>query len=148
MQNSSKKSAQPLHLILEPSRVLGKGIIIIHTLAVIAAITCQLPWYAKLILLGLVLFNFQKTYRKYYQNPEFEGITLRPDGLWEVMQRGNTKQGILGRQSVVTNSLVILHLKSATEKLAIPVFRDAVDPESFRELRVYLRTHGQNGDKH
>jgi len=59
---------------------------------------------------------------------------------------GQAIPGRLEADTLVTPWIVILNLKLPSRRLALPIFRDAVDPESFRQLRVYLKLFRPGND--
>lgn len=135
---SSGKSAPSLHLIVERSPVLTALLWVIHALALIAAIANPLEVIVRLLLVGAILINLMHCRRSLNQEC---GLTLTPGGDWEVLMNGKATTGRLEADTLVTPWLVILNLRMPSRRLALPIFRDAVDPESFRQLRVYLKLH-------
>jgi hypothetical protein len=142
LPNSSAKSGAPLHLILEPSRAFGRAIIGIHGLSWFAALAPPLPLWIKAILAATIGLSLYLTLRQHILNPEIQGLTLTPDGRWEIIRRSGPLSATLAHGTVVTRWIVILHLASDSGNIAIPICRDSVDPESFRRLRVHLRVAG------
>lgn len=140
MPNSSRSSAAPLHLILEYSPTLQTGLRAIHGLALIAALANPLPWMIKL-LLGIVIIVSLGLHRRGLR--KIRGLTLTPEHDWEIHFTNRTVLAQLAPSTVVTTWLVILHLTTSQQRIAIPICRDALDPESFRRLRVYLRIGGR-----
>lgn len=139
---SSGRSAAPLHLILEPSRNLAHALVGVHGLAGFCALANPLPLWAKSGLIAAIGLSLYLTFRDHVSNPAFRGLSLSPDGHWEVVRRSGTVAATLAPGTVVTRWIVLLHLDSEAGKLAIPICRDGTDPESFRRLRVHLRTVG------
>jgi hypothetical protein len=137
---SSGRSVAPLHLILEPSRALRRALIAVHGLAGFAALANPLPLWAKALLLAAIALSFFRGYRDHVLTPAVQGLTLGPDGRWEVIRPAGTLTATLLGSTVVTRWIVLLHLDSDAGKLAVPICRDSTDPESFRRLRVHLRT--------
>jgi toxin CptA len=139
LPDSSEKFVAPLHLILEPSRGLSRGIAAIHALAGVAAVANPLPLWARLGLLAAVAFSFYLTRRDYVLEPKVQGLTRHADASWEIIRRSGAVPAELADSTVVTRWLVILHLRTETGEIAVPICRDSVDPEAFRRLRVDLR---------
>jgi hypothetical protein len=139
---SSGRSEAPLHLILEPSRTLSRAIVAVHGLAGFCALANPLPLWAKSGLIAAIGLSLYLTFRDHVSNPAFRGLSLSPDGHWEVVRRSGTVAAILAPGTVATRWIVLLHLDSEAGSLAIPICRDGTDPESFRRLRVHLRTVG------
>lgn len=114
-----------------------------HGLACIAAYANPLPISVKLVLFLIVFLHFYWTFYCYSVAPEYQGITLDiEEGTWEVVGPSGIVSATLQTSTVVTQWFVSLHLKAEGKRLAILIFRDATDPDSFRRLRVYLRIRG------
>lgn len=143
LPNSSAKSAAPLHLILERSPTLSRFIIVTHALAGLCAVANHGPVWLRIGLLVAVAVSAFFSYRNHILAPRYRGLSLLPDGEWEVVSRAGPLVGRVAAGSVATRWLVILYLSIEPQgRLAIPIVRDGVDPESFRRLRVYLRVAG------
>jgi hypothetical protein len=135
----SKPSATSLHLILERSRALQTAVVAVHGLALIAALANPLPGGIQLLLGGAILGSLFLSWQRLIQ---VRGLTLNPADEWEIILHDQTVLALLAPSTILTPWLVILHLTAGNRKFAIPICRDAVDPESFRKLRVYLRIAG------
>lgn len=128
-----------LHLVLEPSRSLALGIVLAHGLAGIAALANSLPLWAGLILFAAVGSSAYLNLRRHF-DPEVNSLFLdSSDRKWTVIRRRDQVQATPADSTVVTRWIVILHLDTDAGKIALPICRDSVDPESFRQLRVVLR---------
>lgn len=136
MSPSSGKSAASLHLIVERSTALATLLVAAHSLALMAALANPLDIKLKLLLIGAVLLSFSHHLR---MSNRIYGLTLTSGGDWEVLVDGQAILGQLEPGTIVTPWIVILHLRLPSHRLALPVCRDATDPESFRQLRVHLR---------
>ena len=139
MPSSSSKSAAPLHLILERSRWLETLVISAYILALVAAFANGLSLWIKLGLLFAIAVSVPSSWR---QLTRTRGITLNSDGEWEVIFPSGTLLTELGPATLVTPWIVILSLRSERQHFSLPICRDAVDPESFRLLRVHLQITG------
>lgn len=140
----SNRSATPLHLILERSRWLERAVVATHLLALGAALANPLAGWGKALLAAAILASGIATWRRL---DRVRGLTLAADGDWEVVLHDAVRNARLATSTVVTPWIVILHLSSEGRILAIPICRDAVDPESFRRLRVYLRIAGHRASQ-
>lgn len=140
----SNRSAPPLHLILERSHWLERAVIAVHLLAIVAALANPLPGWSQALFAAVIIINGVATWRRL---DRVRGLTLATDGDWEVVFRDGVRFARLASSTVVTPWIVILHLSTEGGALAIPICRDAVDPESFRRLRVYLRTAGHRANQ-
>ncbi len=139
LPNSSEKSANSLHLVLKPSRLLIRGIAMAHILAGLCAVANPLPWWAKFLLLIAIGGSFRFTYRDFAIDPVTRGVVLHSGGSVEAMRRSGRLAAVLAEGSVVTPWIVILNLRTDSTRIAIPIGRDSLDAESFRRLRVGLR---------
>lgn len=133
----------PLHLVLEPSRRLALFIASIHGLAGLAALANPLPVWVRLGLLGAVGASLALSLHR-HQHLEVRGLVLDSEDGCQVIRRSGAVPATLMESTVVTRWIVLLHLKTQTGKLAIPVCRDSTEPESFRRLRVALRCRGSS----
>ena len=135
----SKPSATSLHLIVERSRALQTAVVAVHGLALIAALATPLTGGIKLLLGGALLGSL---FLSWQGLGRVRGLTLNPYDEWEIIFRDQTVLALLAPSTILTPWLVILHLTAGKRRFAIPICRDAVDRESFRQLRVYLRIAG------
>jgi hypothetical protein len=134
----SGQSAAPLHLVLEPSPRLRAALAAVHGLAALAALLNPLPLWLRLGLVAAVAASLRRNLRA----PAVRGLSLLPDGHWEIVGKKGVLTAAPGPATLTTPWLAILDLRSATGRHAVLVPRDSVDPESFRRLRVHLRIHG------
>lgn len=111
-----------------------------HGLAILACLMTPLPLSAQAFGAVGILFSLHRQGR---QPARVRGLTLTAEAEWEIVLPGRTLMAQLEPGTVVTPWLVILHLRSTDRcRLAVPIWRDAVDPESFRRLRVHLKVRG------
>jgi len=139
LPSSSSKSVTPLHLILERSRWLETLVISAHGLALVAALANPLSGWIKLGLLFAITISVPLSWRTMTRA---RGSTLNSEGDWEVIFPSGSLLAHLGPGTLVTPWIVILGLRAERQHLSIPICRDAVDPESFRRLRVHLQIAG------
>lgn len=140
LPHSSANSKTSLHLKLEPSRSLLRGLTVLHALAGLCAVANALPWWIKLALLPAIALSFHAVRRDYWLMPLIRGVVLEEGGTITVMRRAGPVATRLVAGAVVTPWIVILRLRTeAGQSLAVPVCRDGLDAESFRRLRVGLR---------
>ncbi len=114
-------------------------VITTHGFALIAALANPLKLWVKVILLGAIVSNGLLTW---HRRGQIRGITLNPEGHWEVILPSGSLLAQLGSGTLVTPWIVILALRTDRRTIWLPIPRDAVDPESFRRLRVTLRIAG------
>ena len=140
LPNSSPSCADSLHLVLEPSRLLNHSLAALHALAALCAAANPLPWWARLPLLFAVALSFRQARRDWLIDPIFRAVTLDVGGQALVLRRSGAVKAMLEGGSVVTAFVVILHVRTGPGRvLAVPIFRDSVEAEAFRCLRVGLR---------
>lgn len=139
MPNSFIKSVAPLHLVLETSAWLRHLVIATHLAAGLASLSTPFGIPVKLILFAILVLHFRWTWGRL---ESVRGLTLGGEGEWEIILDTGVLSAQIEPSTVVTPWIVILHARSGRRKLYIPVCRDAVDPESFRRLRVSLRIAG------
>jgi hypothetical protein len=71
------------------------------------------------------------------------GARLDGAGAWSVISPGGeTFPAKLMGSSFASSLCVVLHFSTAYGRVAVPVFRDGVDAETYRRLRVHLRCGG------
>jgi hypothetical protein len=126
------------------SRYLASFMLISHLGA--AAILMMLPLAHSLCLLGVIicLGNFAILARTHLLRRGSRAITkmyLNQNEWYLLTATQNRIPATLLSQNFVTPWLVVLNFKTSTSrKLAIPLFRDALDVSSFRRLRVQVLT--------
>jgi hypothetical protein len=106
----------------------------------VAALANPLSGWIKLGLVFAIAISLPLSWR---QLTRARGITLNSEGDWEVILPSGSLLAHLGPGTLVTPWIVILGLRTERQHLSIPICRDAVDPESFRRLRVYLQIAGE-----
>ena len=136
-----------LTLRLRPSRQLKWLLGVSHTIAGIACWLAPVAWWLSL---GLSLAVMASLGHSLYRvSRAWNGVELRPDGTAMVEDRQGRWSGarILG-SSFVSPVLTILNLAVAGAWLprSLVVAPDALPPEEFRRLRVWLRWRGARAE--
>ena len=111
-----------------------------HGLAIVAALANPLEFWIKLGLLAAIALSGPLSWR---QLNRVRGITLNSEGDWEVILPSGSVLAQPGPGTLVTPWIVILGLRTESRHLTLSICRDAVDPESFRRLRVHLLIRGE-----
>ena len=138
MENLTWQSA------IKPSLNLALLLLVLHFGSAAVLTMTNLAWIVKLILLALIVLSliydllrdvglrFTHSWRE---------ITLKQDGVSIGLQGGLISTGQLLNTSLVFSYFVILIVKLEGRRFnaARVIFRDALNPESFRELCVYLK---------
>lgn len=147
MPRSSATSSPSLTIPIEPSRWLLLGLIVAHVLAGTAALCNSLPWLYRCLVLLCVIWSSIRQFR--VALPQVETLTIGlENGRVELSRRGVSEPARVREGSLVCRFLVILRLRTESgTRLDLPVFRDSVDEESHRRLRVYLRCGEWDSEK-
>lgn len=76
-------------------------------------------------------------------------ILWQADGLWLLSVHGESHKAMLGTGNVVTTLFVSLNFVFANgKKHTLFLFKDSLDAEQFRRLRVKLKVQVNNVDSH
>jgi hypothetical protein len=148
--SSNKSADRPITepLILEPqsSRLLAAGLMVLHLGAVpIIFLLNGLIWPGKLFLLGLVAVSGVYYWRRviHAQQPNtVKRLTWRADGEWllELVSGEKLEAELLPNAYVHAWLVTLIFRRQASgEKIRLVLFRDALEAEMFRRLRVRLR---------
>jgi hypothetical protein len=145
---SSQKYASPLILKPETSRVFIGLFAIAHLGALAVVLPLNLSWVIKISLLSLVAVSMFVVLRgKGFSNVNI--LTWKEGGEWVLeLSDGTQYETYLLPSSYVSPWLVVLNFSKAENQRgrSVTLFRDALDEESFRRLRVRLRIDGKNID--
>jgi hypothetical protein len=109
----------------------------VHGLAGLAAVANGLPLGLRLGLLAAVLLGYLGFRREYAENARLR-LSLQTDGRVELGFPSGAVAGTVLGSTLMTRWLVILHVRTDDGRRAVTICRDAVDPESFRLLKVWL----------
>jgi hypothetical protein len=129
---------------LKPSRYLAGLLLILHLGSAMVVTMTSLAWTVKwilFVLIALSLLNYllRDVWLRFAHS--WREITLRQDNVSIGLQGGLISEGQLRNTSVVFSYFVILlvNLDGHRFNVARVIFRDALQPEAFRELCVYLK---------
>ena len=146
---SSKRFAAPLRLEPRPSRWLLAVLLIDHLGAVAALWPLSLlPTPLRVLLTLLILLSLIWTLRRQGwlgSVPAIRRLTWQADGDWLLESgRGENLEAGLLPSSYVHPWLVVLNLHVEGERLtrSLTLWRDSLDPQSFRQLRARLKLEG------
>ena len=145
---SSPKYASPLILKPETSRVFIGLFAIAHLGALAVVLPLNLSWVIKISLLSLVAVSMFVVLRgKGFSNVNI--LTWKEGGEWVLeLNDGTQYETCLLPSSYVSPWLVVLNFSKAENQRgrSVTLFRDALDEETFRRLRVRLGMGGKNTD--
>ena len=137
---SSPKYASPLVLQPKTSRLLICLVMVAHVGAMLIVVLVNLYWALKLVLLVVLAVSLVFFLRgKGLGN--LSSLTWKDGGEWVLELDGDKQYEMqLLPSSYVSPWLVVLNFRAAEEHKgkSVVLFRDALDPESFRRLRVRL----------
>jgi len=120
------------------------AIVFIHALAAVASFSNTLPLWLQTLLFGAVALSLIILLKRYifFDPVDAMEVAWREEEGWRL--RCGTRDAVPVRllgTSVVTTMITILHFKTEQGKRhEVVVFRDALDAESYRVLRVILKT--------
>lgn len=147
---SSTKYAQPLRLTPKPSRILITLLTVGHLGAIAVLFPLDLALMIKLGLAALLVVSLIVALRKQPGRVGEGGVqTLiwKSDGDWILeTTEGETLNATLHESTYVHPWLVVLNfrLENKRDLLSFALAPDALDAETFRELRVRLKTAGKS----
>lgn len=129
---SSSTASELLRVVVNPSRLAFIYLLLAHSLAFWAVL--QSGFYLLLPVIPLSLFYYECWRRRYVFSLLFRGAAC------SIEQKGRAIDYNLGRRHFVCGLLVIVQLqtKACRPCRYLVLFRDAVEPDTFRRLRVYL----------
>ena len=137
---SSQKYASPLILKPETSRVFIGLFSFAHLGAMAAVLSLNFLWAIKISLLILIAVSmFVVLRKKGFAN--VSTLTWKEGGEWALeLNDGVRYETVLLPSSYVSPWLVVLNFNKAENQRdrSVTLFRDALDPETFRRLRVRL----------
>ncbi len=145
---SSPKYASPLILKPETSRVFTGLFAIAHLGAMAVVLPLNFSWLIKITLLTLVAVSMFVVLRgKGFANVNV--LTWKEGSEWVLeLNDGTQVETYLLPSSYVSPWLVVLNFSKSENQRSrsVTLFRDALDEESFRRLRVRLRMDGKNAN--
>ena len=134
-----------LRLALKPSPQLSAWLLFGHIAAAVCVFIVAMPLWLQALLAMVLLLNllYAMTYQAWRRWPtSIVGLQFERDGLALVEYRNGTVRAarVLG-SSFVAPYLTIILLKPDQRWLtsAVVILPDAVEPELFRQLRVWLK---------
>jgi toxin CptA len=130
----------PISVKLRPSRNLALLLVAMHAVALLIVSDLELVVWIKLALLLLIAISAWNC-RKYWHGAQrIILLSLRDKGaLAYVRLNGATGDASVDRQSTVTPWLTVILLKSGKGLESLVLLPDALNPDDYRRLRVWLR---------
>jgi hypothetical protein len=136
---------QSSHFSIKSSRILFMLLLLLHAGAIVIAWTLTMPIAVSIIIttgcLVSLWFNLHKHVFRTKDKQAIVKLWPEQDGKWQLQNvKGEIYSGELSGGSVKTNAFVLLNFKIPNKRFKLPVviWRDALDADSFRRLRVLL----------
>lgn len=129
---------------IKPSRNLALFLWVLHFGSAAVLAMTNLTWIVKLVVLLLIvaslIYYLLRDVKLRLPN-SWREITLKQDGVFIGLQGSSVLNGKLDNTSVIFAYFVLLVVKLEGHRFntARVIFRDALQPEAFRELCVYLK---------
>lgn len=145
---SSKKYAQPLRLQPKTSLILTGLLIAGHLGAIAVLFPLDLSSTIKLVIVAILIVSLIVALRKQPGRVGEGGIhklIWKVDGDWLLETTNNESiTATLHESTYVHPWLVVLNFRQENKRglLSFPLVRDALDAETFRDLRVRLKVAG------
>ena len=136
------KTHQSVHVALRPSRIGGTIAIVLHALAVFAALDAPEPWLGAALLLFVVASAIAtaRAWRGCAQDDGARAIERDGAGRWWVETcAGKRVEVALGGTPLVSRWLVAVSLIAGPRRWHLALFPDSADADSLRRLRAVLR---------
>jgi toxin CptA len=137
---SSTRYVKPLTLKPEPSRILGTLLLLGHGGALLLLFPLALPLMAKLFIAAVLLLSLRHNWRQQAGGAgKIHSLHWKSDGDWLLITAaGEQLDAELQVSSYAHPSLVVLnfHLPGPRRSHSVVLFPDALDRETFRQLRV------------
>ncbi len=129
----------PYSFKLQRSRQLDLLLLCAHAGALAAAALAALPWWLRLALATAVVASAWLSRRRLAGDMRICALNLRADGRLDFERAGGIK-GVASvlAQSTVSAWLTVLLLSSGERREAMCILPDALTPEDFRVLRLWL----------
>lgn len=123
------------------SRLCRNYLILIHSLALLAAANNDLPVAYRVLLAATVSLNFGFSFKRYIVAPP--GFTLRHSEAygWQLAEGDGVFFPVTLRRSTVSSALLsIVHVERPDgKKQSLLIFSDSLPADQYRQLRVALK---------
>ncbi len=140
LQSASNAQTGSFLLQTSPSRQFAGLIIVVHGLALCAAMANALPFLFKLLLFLMVSISLQRMLYKYFISSDARQLNYSRQFGWRLGSGEQLRQVKIMPSTVITNLAIILHYKQQNGvKQTMLVFNDALNPEHYRKLKATLK---------
>jgi len=137
----SKKLEPQLHVNIQRSQTLAYFIIGLHLLSLLACFKINVLWQLQLVLVLVLGLSFSRQFRRYQQGVYQFGLQCTAENTWQYAVNQHDFVGIeILPSSVLTAWVIILHVKTDTEKRAnLLICNDVMSEDLYRRLKVILK---------
>ena len=134
---------QSLFVLLRPSRIGAAVALVLHALAVLAALDAPDPWLSAALLVG-VLASALATMRRWRHCARADAarvIERDAAGRWWLETcAGARTEVVLAATPLVSQLLIAVSLSAGARRWHLTLFPDSASPHALRRLRAVLRT--------
>lgn len=127
-----------LDIPLQPSRIFAVSVIFLYSLTGVLLAVSSMAFTLKILLLCVLLGLGWHVRRKWQLLSSIQRLQVLPQAYRLVTANGEMELAG-GHQTLVSNGLVILHLRDDKRALHLPLLQDSAATEDLRRLRVWLR---------
>lgn len=143
MNNCSDNDS--LDLMLKPSMLAKKCTFVLHVIAVTMILNSAMPIIFSLAFIIAILISGYHAHRELlHQQIQNRHIRFTSKQGWQLKMQKDSFQSVAVLPSTwMCVWLIVLHYRIEHRVLTLAIFCDALHPDEFRRLRVYLRTRHQ-----
>ncbi|MDN3576174.1 hypothetical protein QWZ03_05265 [Chitinimonas viridis] len=133
------KTNPPLQLVLQPSRLAPRAVLLLHLLALPMPWLAAMAWPWQLLATLMVLLSGVAWYRRGRQQ-QLVGMRLLADGSWSLRCNGAEVEATLLPGAHAHAFLLVLPFRQADGRtLRVLLWPDSSDAHALRRLRAWLR---------
>jgi len=139
-----RKYATPLHLDIGPSRLLGRGVILVHGVPLLMWPVLQSGGWLLLAVASTLLFSLVKSWRlqvsRHHPDAVCSMVWGEENDCLLGLHSGEQEEVSMHTRAFILPWLVILHFNSRRRHMRhLVLLPDMLDREVFRKLRVRLK---------
>lgn len=140
-----KKSEPALLIKVEQSLSLLVFLVLLHAISAVVVFMMALGVWFKMALWSFLIISSLVYWRRYQGCDYCFTLKYSENLFWQLIANEQKPLDLtVLKSTVVTPFLVVLHVKIASEQGYFMIFQDAVDDDSFRKLRVFLKIKPQD----
>ncbi|NOQ16030.1 MAG: hypothetical protein GQ581_03140 [Methyloprofundus sp.] len=140
------KFEPPLLIEIQQSQYLFIFIASVHVLAILSSIVIDALLLVQLLLIVLVCYSFYFHVQRYKQGYYLGTIKYTKEFAWQLATSQQFSAMQILNSSVITSSIIVLHVVSESQHKNMLICCDAVPNEVYRQLRVALKINAQDSE--